>query len=53
MVARDEHLWATIQRQLDVKKRVLVVYGGSHWTTLSEMLRMKLGRPAISSFAER
>jgi len=50
MVARDEHLWATIQRQLDLKKRVLVVYGGSHWTTLSGVLERKLGKPRITRF---
>jgi hypothetical protein len=30
MVARDEHLWATIQEQVSLKKRVLIVYAGSH-----------------------
>ena len=51
MVARDEHLWATIQRQLDVKKRVLVVYGGSDWTTLSAVLQKELGKSKIAPFA--
>jgi len=36
-----------------LKKRVLVVYGGSHWTTLSGALQKRLGKPTIrSSFPE-
>lgn len=49
MVGRDEHLWATIQEQLRLKWRVLVVYGGSHWTTLSGVLEEKLGKPTVNS----
>jgi hypothetical protein len=54
MVTRDEHLWATIKNQMELKKRVLIVYGGSHWTTLSGVLNKKLGKPKIdSSFSEK
>jgi len=47
MVTRDEHLLATIENELNSKKRVLVVYGGSHWTTLSQALQRRLGKPKI------
>lgn len=50
MVARDEHLLATIEDQLAKRKRVLVVYGGSHWTTLSQVLEERLGKPVIAPF---
>jgi len=54
MVTRDEHLLATIERELALKRRVLVVYGGSHWTTLSGALSERLGKPKIrSSFSEK
>jgi hypothetical protein len=54
MVTRDEHLWATIKNQMELKKRVLIVYGGSHWTTLSGALNKKLGKPKINSaFSEK
>jgi hypothetical protein len=53
MLTRDQHLLATIETQLALKKRVLVVYGGSHWTTLSGALQKRLGKPTIrSSFPE-
>jgi len=53
MFTRDQHLLATIEAQLALKKRVLVVYGGSHWTTLSGALQKRLGKPTIrSSFPE-
>jgi hypothetical protein len=44
---RDEHLLATILRELAEHDRVLVVYGGSHWTTLARALQARLGKPAI------
>jgi hypothetical protein len=52
MVIRDEHLLATIEQELALKKHVLVVYGGGHWTTLSQALQKKLGRPDITPFPE-
>ena len=52
MITRDEHLLATIERQLASRKRVLVVYGGSHWTTLAQALEKKLGKPQIRPFTE-
>jgi hypothetical protein len=50
MVARDEHLLATIEEELDLKKRVLAVYGGSHWTTLSQALQRRFGKPKITPY---
>ena len=47
MRIRDEHLLSTILRELAGHKSVLVVYGSSHWTTLSRALEDRLGRPAI------
>jgi hypothetical protein len=52
MMTRDEHLLATIENELASKKRVLVVYGGSHWTTLSQALQRRLGKPKITPFVE-
>jgi hypothetical protein len=51
-VIRDKHLLATIENELALKKQVLVVYGGSHWTTLSRALQKRLGKPAIKPFPE-
>jgi hypothetical protein len=47
MRARDEHLLATIEQQLTDYDRALVVYGGSHWTTLSAALERRYGRPVM------
>jgi hypothetical protein len=44
---RDEHLLSTILQQLERNDRVLVVYGSSHWTTLSRALQGQLGKPVI------
>jgi hypothetical protein len=44
---RDEHLLSTILKQLDGNDRVLIVYGSSHWTTLSRALQDRLGKPVI------
>jgi hypothetical protein len=44
---RDEHLLSTILQQLDRNDRVLVVYGSSHWTTLSRALQDRFGKPKI------
>ena len=52
MNARDEHLLATIEKELALKKRVLVVYGSSHWITLSQALQKRLGKPTIVGFAD-
>ena len=48
---RDEHLLATILQELARNKSVLVVYGGSHWTTLSRALEDRLGKPVIDYVA--
>ncbi len=50
MNVRDRHLLATIEKELTLE-RVLVVYGGSHWITLSEALQKRLGKPTIVGFA--
>lgn len=52
MITRDENLLSTIEKELASKDRVLVVYGGSHWTTLSQALEKKLGKPTIRPFLE-
>ena len=44
---RDEHLLSTILNRLESNDRVLVVYGSSHWTTLSRALEERLGKPVI------
>lgn len=44
---RDEHLLSTILQELAGNDRVLVVYGSSHWTTLSHALEDRLGKPVI------
>jgi hypothetical protein len=44
---RDEHLLEAILRQLAEHDRVLLVYCGSHWTTLSRALQSRLCRPVI------
>jgi hypothetical protein len=44
---RDEHLLSTILRELAGNNSVLVVYGSSHWTTLSRALEDRLGKPVI------
>lgn len=47
MQVRDEHLLDTILKAIDARKRVLVVYGQGHWTTLSAALQEGLGKPAV------
>jgi hypothetical protein len=50
MMTRDRHLLGLIEKQLSEKHSVLVVYGGSHWATLSAALQARLGRPKITPF---
>lgn len=52
MITRDEHLLSTIEQQLASKQRVLVIYGTSHWTTLSQALEKKLGKPKTTLFPD-
>jgi hypothetical protein len=47
MTGRDEHLLATIRKEIAARKRVLVVYGNGHWTTLSAALEGDFGKPTI------
>jgi hypothetical protein len=52
MNVRDRHLLATVEQELALKERVLVVYGGGHWITLSQALQRRLGKPTIVGFAD-
>ena|ERR1700690_1692401 len=40
------------REELALKKRVLVVYGGGHWITLSQALEKRLGKPTITGFVD-
>ena len=50
MMTRDRHLLGLIEQQLAEKHSVLVVYGGSHWATLSAALEERLGKPKVRPF---
>jgi hypothetical protein len=50
MKTRDRHLLGLIEQQLAERHSVLVVYGGSHWATLSAALQERLGKPKIRPF---
>jgi hypothetical protein len=50
MMTRDRHLLGLIEQQLAERRAVLVVYGGSHWATLSAALQERLGKPKIRPF---
>ena len=50
MMTRDRNLLGLIEQQLAEKHSVLVVYGGSHWATLSAALEVKLGKPEVTPF---
>jgi hypothetical protein len=50
MMTRDRHLLGLIEQQLAARHSVLVVYGGSHWATLSAALEAQLGKPKITPF---
>jgi hypothetical protein len=50
MMLRDRHLLGLIEQQLSHRHSVLVVYGGSHWSTLSAALEARLGRPKVRPF---
>jgi hypothetical protein len=47
---RDRHILGVIEEQLSQRYSVLVVYGGAHWSTLSEALEARLGKPQIKPF---
>jgi hypothetical protein len=49
-MVRDRHLLALIEQQLTARQSVLVVYGGSHWATLSAALETRLGKPTVKPF---
>jgi hypothetical protein len=50
MMTRDRHLLGLIEQQLAEAHSVLVVYGGSHWATLSAALQDRMGKPKIKPF---
>ena len=50
MITRDRHLLGLIEQQLAERHSVLVVYGGSHWATLSAALEKRLGKPKVRPF---
>jgi len=50
MMMRDRHLLGLIEQQLAARHAVLVVYGGSHWATLSAALQERMGKPRIKAF---
>jgi hypothetical protein len=50
MMTRDRHLLGLIEQQLAERHSVLVVFGGSHWATLSAALQERLGKPKIKAF---
>jgi hypothetical protein len=50
MNTRDRHLLGLIEQQLAERHSVLVVYGGSHWSTLSAALEERLGKPKVTPF---
>ena len=50
MKTRDRHLLGLIEQQLTERHSVLVVFGGSHWATLSTALEERLGKPKVRPF---
>jgi hypothetical protein len=50
MMTRDRHLLGLIEQQLAHRHHVLVIVGGSHWSTLSAALQKDLGPPQITPF---
>ncbi len=50
MMTRDRNLLGLIEQQLAERHSVLVVYGGSHWATLSAALEARLGKPKVTPF---
>jgi hypothetical protein len=50
MKTRDRHLLGLIEQQLSERHSVLVVFGGSHWATLSVALEKRLGKPEVTPF---
>lgn len=50
MMTRDRHLLGQIEHQLAERHSVLVVFGSSHWSTLSAALQARLGKPEVKAF---
>jgi hypothetical protein len=53
MMTRDRHLLGLIEQQLTERHAVLVVYGGSHWATMSAALQKRLRKPKIKPFLKQ
>jgi len=49
-ITRDRHLLGLIEQQLTETHSVLVVYGASHWSTLSAALEQRMGKPEVRPF---
>jgi hypothetical protein len=47
---RDRQLLGVIEQQLTARHSVLVVFGGSHWSTLLSALEQRLGKPRVTPF---
>jgi hypothetical protein len=52
MTTRDRHLLGLIEQQVSERHSVLVVFGASHWSTLSAALESRLGKPSVRPFLE-
>jgi hypothetical protein len=52
ILIRDRHLWTLMVDRLERGQSVLVVFGGSRWSTLSAALERRLGKPAIRPFPQ-
>ena len=52
MMVRDLHLLELIEQQLSQRHSVLVVYGASHWSTLSQALEQRLGKARVTPFPQ-
>jgi hypothetical protein len=50
MMTRDRHLLGLIEQKLAERHSVLVVYGASHWATMSAALEKQLGKPEVRPF---
>jgi hypothetical protein len=50
MMTRGRHLLGLIEQQLTDRHSVLVVYGASHWSTLSAALEKRLGKPRVRPY---
>jgi hypothetical protein len=52
MMSRDRHLLGLMEQELAERHSVLVLYGASHWATLSAALEKQLGTPKVRPLLE-